>query len=560
MRNQKDEPFDSFLNTLRATRVFKNIEKEVKEIQESLENISGGKGAEDARELITRQRDIIGRQHKLLEKVMGGLEKVMSGMDNSYFGRVVTVLRGEDGENQKAVIRSRGGILEASFLNQFPVSAGELVKLTSKLPVQIIEKADQTLDSSGEIWTVRKIENEFFCEVENRGDTRYVLRGLYAGKEAPVLEVGHRVVLDESRTIIIGNLGAPESRFRFNEKPDVTWDDIGGQDKAKAILREIIEDSIKYRELYEYHGKKLPNGVLLYGAPGCGKTLIGKAMANAAIGMHGGEGADTAFVFIKAPEILEKYVGESEKTIKDIFEGGRKHFKKYGYRQIAFFDEGDAIFYKRGTGKSSDVERTIVPMFLSEMDGMDAVPGPIVIIATNQPQLLDPAIVRHNRMDIRIEVKRPTRETAVKIFEIHLKKARLELTREEMAVSATEELFSSGLAYWEIKKGGKNDSVPAGNASGKDEKKDEMVKFTLGDMVDGAMIAAVVEEAKSIAFQRDKQAGTKSAVSKKDMREAVRKIYEDSYSLEQTQLEAIKEFTNDFQDGVPVRKLKLASA
>ena len=220
----------------------------------------------------------------------------------------------------------------------------------------------------------------------------------------------------------------------------IGWKEVGG---LKSQIREIqrqVEGQLKNAKLYKEFGIEPSKGALLYGPPGCGKTLISKVIASSIIG--DGEAED--FVYIKGPELLSRYVGATEEQIRKIFNESRKRMKKTGVRSVIFIDEAESLLSRRGTGISSDVNSTIVPQFLAEMDGFDE-NSPYVLLSTNLPNSLDPAIVREGRIDLKLEIKRPTREDAKEIFAIHLEKVKLGEKTDRLSEHGAERLYDTGV-------------------------------------------------------------------------------------------------------------------
>ncbi|GIG69601.1 proteasome ATPase [Phytomonospora endophytica] len=206
----------------------------------------------------------------------------------------------------------------------------------------------------------------------------------------------------------------------LEEVPDVNYDDIGGLARQIEQIRDAVEMPFLHAELFLEHQLRPPKGVLLYGPPGCGKTLIAKAVANSlakqiAGEQKGGERAKSYFLNIKGPELLNKYVGETERHIRLIFQRAREKASE-GQPVIVFFDEMDSVFRTRGSGVSSDVENTIVPQLLSEIDGVEGLENVIVIGASNREDMIDPAILRPGRLDVKIKIERPDAESARDIF------------------------------------------------------------------------------------------------------------------------------------------------
>jgi proteasome-associated ATPase len=205
----------------------------------------------------------------------------------------------------------------------------------------------------------------------------------------------------------------------LEEVPDVDYHDIGGLSSQIEMIRDAVELPFLHAELFREHKLRPPKGVLLYGPPGCGKTLIAKAVANSLakkIAERRGEEKQTSyFLNIKGPELLNKYVGETERHIRLIFQRAREKASE-GTPVIVFFDEMDSVFRTRGSGVSSDVENTIVPQLLSEIDGVEGLENVIVIGASNREDMIDPAILRPGRLDVKIKIERPDAEAARDIF------------------------------------------------------------------------------------------------------------------------------------------------
>src|SRR5512142_82200 len=209
----------------------------------------------------------------------------------------------------------------------------------------------------------------------------------------------------------------------LEEVPDVNYSDIGGLHSQIEQIRDAVELPFLHADLFREHQLRPPKGVLLYGPPGCGKTLIAKAVANSLakkIAEKRGEEKHTSyFLNIKGPELLNKYVGETERHIRLIFQRAREKASE-GTPVIVFFDEMDSVFRTRGSGVSSDVENTIVPQLLSEIDGVEGLENVIVIGASNREDMIDPAILRPGRLDVKIKIERPDAEAAKDIFSKYL--------------------------------------------------------------------------------------------------------------------------------------------
>ena len=220
----------------------------------------------------------------------------------------------------------------------------------------------------------------------------------------------------------------------LEEVPDIDYTVIGGLGSQIEAIRDAVELPFLHKELFDEHELKAPKGILLYGPPGCGKTLIAKAVANSLakkVTERTGEEGRSFFLNIKGPELLNKYVGETERHIRLVFQRARDKASD-GMPVIVFFDEMDSLFRTRGSGVSSDVENTIVPQLLSEIDGVEGLDNVIIIGASNREDMIDPAILRPGRLDVKIKIERPDAEAAREIFSKYLTPT-LPLHREDLA-------------------------------------------------------------------------------------------------------------------------------
>ena len=248
------------------------------------------------------------------------------------------------------------------------------------------------------------------------GDERFVV--MKADSLEKDLEAGDPVIINSAFAFEKTPKDAGDEYF-LAEIPDVTFDDIGALDEQIKIIKDELQLPFLHPDIYKEYGIPLPKGILLYGPPGCGKTMLAKAIANSLnerINQLLGKSVPRNFININGPELLNKYVGETERKIREIFKAGKK-FASNEFPVIIFFDEIDSFFRARGIGISSDMESTIVPTLCSELDGLVGLKNIIVIGATNRPDLLDPAVLRPGRFDIKMKVERPrSKEEAKQIF------------------------------------------------------------------------------------------------------------------------------------------------
>lgn len=275
------------------------------------------------------------------------------------------------------------------------------------------------LPDVGELVTVKELLGTGRALVVGRADEERVLR-LAGALQGGVVKVGDALTMDGRTGYAMEKIPRSEvENLILEEVPDISYSDIGGLASQIEQIRDAVELPFLHPDLYREHGLKAPKGILLYGPPGCGKTLIAKAVANSlaqrAAERSGVKDQKSYFLNIKGPELLDKYVGETERQIRLIFSRAREKASD-GSAVVVFFDEMDSLFRTRGTGVSSDVETTIVPQLLSEIDGVERLDNVIVIGASNREDMIDPAILRPGRLDVKVKIQRPDAESAADIF------------------------------------------------------------------------------------------------------------------------------------------------
>ncbi|WP_372403335.1 proteasome ATPase [Sanguibacter suaedae] len=286
-------------------------------------------------------------------------------------------------------------------------------------------------ETVGELVTVKEVLDDHRALVVGRADDERVVRLAGPLVDGP-LRVGDALTVDTRAGFVFERIPSAEvEELVLEEVPDIDYSDIGGLGPQIEQIRDAVELPFNHPDLFREHGLRPPKGILLYGPPGCGKTLIAKAVASSLAsavrergtdgGAAGGDAAQTAaqaksfFLNVKGPELLNKYVGETERHIRLIFARAREKASQ-GNPVVVFFDEMESLFRTRGTGLSSDVETTIVPQLLSEIDGVERLDNVIVIGASNREDMIDPAILRPGRLDVKIKIERPDAEGAREIF------------------------------------------------------------------------------------------------------------------------------------------------
>ena len=278
-------------------------------------------------------------------------------------------------------------------------------------------------DGQGEVVSVKEVLDERRVLVYGRADEERVVEMADALSDVK-LRSGDAVLLDPRSGLLVEKLVRQEAEeLILEEVPDVSYADVGGLDSQIESITDAVELPYLHRALFNDYELPAPKGILLYGPPGCGKTLIAKAVANSlsqkVAEMTGNRNVRSYFLNIKGPELLNKYVGETERQIRVVFQRAREKAEE-GVPVIVFFDEMDSLFRTRGTGISSDMESTIVPQLLAEIDGVESLRDVIVIGATNREDLIDPAILRPGRLDVKIKIERPDESGAAQIFERYL--------------------------------------------------------------------------------------------------------------------------------------------
>jgi proteasome-associated ATPase len=316
-----------------------------------------------------------------------------------------------------------------------------------------------------------------------------VIRSSLLSKEK--LKPGVEVRLDSNQRVAVEVVGPSRRIERALETvPEVPWSAVGGQDEAVRAIRDTIELPVLHRDLFQRFRHTLPKGFLLYGPPGCGKTLLGKATAynlRQEIRAKTGEERPEFFLHVKGPEILNMWVGESERQVRDLFAQCREKAAE-GQLAFLFIDEAESILGTRRGGRAYNIVSTLVPMFCTEMDGLEALSNVIVILASNRADLIDPAILRPGRIDRKIRVRRPDLEGARRIYEIYL--------TTDLPLSEPAPTLASAAAEAHFAKTPENEFVEVQFRSGRKE------MMYRGDLASGAIIAAVVERAKSLAIRR----------------------------------------------------------
>jgi proteasome-associated ATPase len=405
-------------------------------------------------------------------------------------------------------------VLNESFnvvLARAPELTGEVVSIK-----EVMEDGVRAL-------VVGRADEELVCEMAD------AVRGMH-------LRPGDTMRLDPRSNLLLEKLPRPEVEdLLLEEVPDIAYSDIGGLDDQIEQIADAVELPFLHQDLFAEHRLPAPKGILLYGPPGCGKTLIAKAVANSlakkVASATGDEKGRSYFINIKGPELLNKYVGETERQIRLVFQRAREKSEE-GWPVIVFFDEMDSMFRTRGSGISSDMESTIVPQLLAEIDGVEGLRNVIVIGATNREDLIDPAILRPGRLDVKIKIERPNHDAARQIFARYLT-TEIPLEDEEVARlgggdstaavgamidATTEEMYREDEA---------NRFLEVTYQNG-----DKEILF-YKDFASGAMIENIVRRAKKLAIKRHIAGGPKG-VRTQDLVDSIKQEYKEHEDLPNT--------------------------
>jgi proteasome-associated ATPase len=379
---------------------------------------------------------------------------------------------------------------------------------------------DLGLETSGPVTKITEVLGEDRLRVGSEHGLHSIVLQRSADLAHSILKAGDEVRVDSNYRMALEAISNTKSHEHFLDTvPELPWEKVGGQEAALQAIKDAIELPLLHSELFKKFQHATPKGFLLYGPPGCGKTLIGKATAyNLTRQLRDKTGVEMHeyFMHVKGPEILNMWVGESERIVREIFSTAREK-RREGFMPFLFIDEAESILGTRRASRYSNILSTLVPMFCSEMDGIDSLNDVVIILASNRADLIDPAILRPGRIDRKIKVNRPNKDGARDIYRIYLTDdlpydgaLAKEAAHIDEAITRLVERFVD----WQFLRRNENKFLEVTLRSGRKE------TLYRSDLISGAVIASVVERAKAAAIKRSIASGMEEGITENDLRVA----------------------------------------
>ena len=446
------------------------------------------------REAIADQEEIISDARQMIEKLEEVIKKVTSPAN-----RIGTFLGSPTRDTAHIVV---GG--SDYYCNVDPrLSISKLKKGTRVLVNEAyVIVGDLGFESGGPVTKITEVLGSDRLRVGGEHGMQSTILQRSSELSKSTLKSGDEVRVDPSYRMALEAMSHPESRDHYLDVvPELPWEKVGGQDAALQAIKDAIELPLIHGELFQKYQHATPKGFLLYGPPGCGKTLIGKATAyNLTKQLRAKTGVEMKeyFMHVKGPEILNMWVGESERIVRDIFAAAREK-RREGFLPFLFIDEAESILGTRRASRHSNILSTLVPMFCSEMDGIDSLDDVVIILASNRADLIDPAILRPGRIDRKIKVQRPNRDGAREIYRIYLSNDLpydAAVTRDASSTAEAVDRLIERLLDAQFARRDENKFLEITLRSGRKE----MVYRS--DLLSGAIIASIVERAKAKAIKR----------------------------------------------------------
>jgi proteasome-associated ATPase len=463
----------------------------------------------DLRSSVAEQEEMISEARHTIEKLDEVIKKVTSPAN-----RIGTFLGSPNKETAQIVV---GG--SDYYCNVDPrISISKLKKGTRVLVNEAyVIVGDLGYDTSGPVTKITELlgPDRIRVGMEHGAQSIVLQRSQDLMKET--LKVGDEIRVDPNYRIAVEVLSHSNTEEYYLETvPELPWEKVGGQEEALSAIKDAIELPLLHADLFAKFQHQTPKGFLLYGPPGCGKTLIGKATAynlTRQLTEKTGEDMQQFFMHIKGPEILNMWVGESERMVREIFATAREK-RKEGFLPFIFIDEAESILGTRRAGRYSSILSTLVPMFCTEMDGIESLNEVVIILASNRADLIDPAILRPGRIDRKIKVDRPDREAAREIYRIYLSEDLPydpDLVQKMGGIPTAVTHLIDRVVETQFSRKDENRFLDVILRSGKRE------TLYRGDLVSGAIIASVVERAKELAIKRAITSMLEEGISESDL-------------------------------------------
>ena len=463
----------------------------------------------DLRSSVAEQEEMISEARHTIEKLDEVIKKVTSPAN-----RIGTFLGSPNKETAQIVV---GG--SDYYCNVDPrISISKLKKGTRVLVNEAyVIVGDLGYDTSGPVTKITELLGPDRIRVGMEHGTQSIVLQRSQDLMKETLKVGDEIRVDPNYRIAVEVLSHSNTEEYYLETvPELPWEKVGGQEEALSAIKDAIELPLLHADLFAKFQHQTPKGFLLYGPPGCGKTLIGKATAynlTRQLTEKTGEDMQQFFMHIKGPEILNMWVGESERMVREIFATAREK-RKEGFLPFIFIDEAESILGTRRAGRYSSILSTLVPMFCTEMDGIESLNEVVIILASNRADLIDPAILRPGRIDRKIKVDRPDREAARDIYRIYLSEDLPydpDLVQRMGGIPTAVTHLIDRVVETQFSRKDENRFLDVILRSGKRE------TLYRGDLVSGAIIASVVERAKELAIKRAITSMLEEGISESDL-------------------------------------------
>jgi len=475
------------------------------------------RGLLDLRPDISDREETIVEARRMIEKLEEVIKKVTSPAN-----RIGTFLGATSRDTAHIVV---GGA--DYYCNVDPrIPLAKLKKGTRVLVNEaFVIVGDLGFETAGPVTKITEVIGSDRLRVGSEHGTQSMVLQRSADLATSTLKSGDEVRVDSNYRMALEMLSSTKSHEHYLDVvPELPWEKVGGQEQALQAIKDAIELPLLHVDLFKKFQHATPKGFLLYGPPGCGKTLIGKATAyNLTKQLREKTGAEMReyFMHVKGPEILNMWLGESERMVREIFATAREK-RREGFMPFLFIDEAESILGTRRASRYSNILSTLVPMFCSEMDGIDSLNDVVIILASNRADLIDPAILRPGRIDRKIKVNRPNKQGARDIYRIYLTDDLPydgALTKESAAIGEAIDRLIDRLIENQFARRDENKFLEVTLRSGR---KDVLYR---SDLLSGAIIASIVERAKAIAIKRAIATQQEEGIREDDLRLAVNAEY-----------------------------------